>query len=167
MTAEIWKPVPGYERYEASNLGQVRSVARLTSNGRRRQTHILKPYTLSNGYMQVGIYAQPDRKRGMCVHRLVLMAFKGMPGEGLEGCHNDGNPANNRLENLRWDTRSANMADKLRHGRNHHANKTHCPRDHAYDDLNTIRDRTGRKRTCRTCKNFRRRELYVRKADRS
>ena len=31
-------------------------------------------------------------------------------------CHNDGDPANNHLENLRWDTYQSNEADKLRHG---------------------------------------------------
>ena len=31
-------------------------------------------------------------------------------------CHNDGNPSNNHLENLRWDTRKNNEADKIKHG---------------------------------------------------
>jgi len=34
----------------------------------------------------------------------------------MEGCHSDGNPSNNRLSNLRWDTRSANYDDARRHG---------------------------------------------------
>lgn len=34
----------------------------------------------------------------------------------MEACHFDGNPANNRLENLRWDTRTNNHADKRAHG---------------------------------------------------
>jgi len=35
----------------------------------------------------------------------------------MECCHEDGNPANNRLDNLRWDTHSANCKEKQRHGR--------------------------------------------------
>lgn len=31
-------------------------------------------------------------------------------------CHNDGNPTNNRSTNLRWDTPTANEADKAVHG---------------------------------------------------
>ena len=34
----------------------------------------------------------------------------------MECCHNDGNPLNNELSNLRWDTHTSNLNDKLRHG---------------------------------------------------
>src|SRR5262249_29683708 len=51
------------------------------------------------------------------VHRLVLEAFVGPCPPGYVACHHDGNTANNRLPNLRWDTQSANMADQARHGR--------------------------------------------------
>jgi hypothetical protein len=50
------------------------------------------------------------------VHRLVLEAFVGPCPPTMEACHSDGNPANNRLENLRWDTKAANAQDKIRHG---------------------------------------------------
>lgn len=50
------------------------------------------------------------------VHRLVLEAFVGPCPLGMECCHNDGDPTNNRLGNLRWDTRKANRADAIRHG---------------------------------------------------
>ena len=49
-------------------------------------------------------------------HRLVLEAFVGKCPQGMEGCHNDGNPFNNHLSNLRWDTPKNNHADKIRHG---------------------------------------------------
>jgi hypothetical protein len=51
------------------------------------------------------------------VHRLVLETFRGPCPEGMEGCHNDGNQLNNRLENLRWDTHLANVKDRAKHGR--------------------------------------------------
>jgi hypothetical protein len=50
------------------------------------------------------------------VHRLVLEAFVGPCPPGMECCHNDGNPLNNRLDNLRWDTRRSNQLDRNRHG---------------------------------------------------
>jgi hypothetical protein len=50
------------------------------------------------------------------VHRLVLEAFAGPCPEGRECCHEDGDPANNSLGNLRWDSHQANMDDMLRHG---------------------------------------------------
>lgn len=56
------------------------------------------------------------RGRKYRVHRLVLEAFVGPCPPGMECCHNNGNPADNRLENLRWDTRSANCLDAVQHG---------------------------------------------------
>lgn len=56
------------------------------------------------------------QKKNFKVHRLVLQAYVGPCPEGLECCHNDGNPSNNKLENLRWDTKQNNVKDKRRHG---------------------------------------------------
>jgi len=50
------------------------------------------------------------------VHRLVLQAHHGRGPEGALACHNDGNPANNAISNLRWDTNVGNLADKWEHG---------------------------------------------------
>ena len=65
--------------------------------------------------LMVGL-SDRGRRGQFRVHRLVLEAFVGPCPEGHEGCHNDGNPLNNRLSNLRWDTPSANNRDKERHG---------------------------------------------------
>lgn len=50
------------------------------------------------------------------LHRLILEHFVGPCPPGMEACHNDGNPANNALANLRWDTHVANLNDKIVHG---------------------------------------------------
>jgi HNH endonuclease len=50
------------------------------------------------------------------IAHLVLEAFIGPQSADLEACHNDGNPQNNRLDNLRWDTHIANVADMVIHG---------------------------------------------------
>lgn len=47
---------------------------------------------------------------------LVLLAFVGPRPKGMECCHNDGDPENNSLDNLRWDTHSSNVYDAIRHG---------------------------------------------------
>lgn len=36
----------------------------------------------------------------------------------MEGCHNNGNCTDDRLENLRWDTHSSNLLDRRQHGTN-------------------------------------------------
>ena len=63
------------------------------------------------------------RKQSFRVHRLVLDAFVGPCPEGLEACHENGNRIDNRLSNLRWDTRSNNHQDKLKHGTDHRGSK--------------------------------------------
>ena len=69
------------------------------------------------GHLTVGLRATPNGKvKRLYVHRLVLEAFVGPCPPGMECCHNDGNPANNALSNLRWDTRGANIEDAVRHG---------------------------------------------------
>lgn len=50
------------------------------------------------------------------VARIVLEAFRGPCPDGMECCHGDRNPRNNRIDNLRWDTPLANAADRERHG---------------------------------------------------
>jgi hypothetical protein len=57
-----------------------------------------------------------QKRRHTSIHLLVLEAFVGARPPGMEGCHNDGNPANNRLDNLRWGTLSSNRIDMLKHG---------------------------------------------------
>jgi hypothetical protein len=45
-----------------------------------------------------------------------MEAFVGIRPQGMECCHNDGNPQNNHWSNLRWDTPKNNHADKVKHG---------------------------------------------------
>lgn len=113
---ELWKDVPGYEGlYQASSLGSIRCISRLNRNGDRVILEkVLKPW-LCKGYPQVGIYKNGECKR-FCVHLLVLGAFRGARPGDFDACHNDGNPLNNRSDNLRWASRTDNHADKKLHG---------------------------------------------------
>ena len=146
---ERFSAIPGYENlYEVSNQGRVRS----TTGGRWRLpvARILKP-GWSGRYAQVTLYNNGIRRTHK-VHALMLKAFVGPRPDGMSACHNDGDPTNNTLDNLRWDTHRANMIDKVRHGnhRNMYANKTHCINGHEYTPPNTYIDPRGRRR-CRTC----------------
>jgi hypothetical protein len=148
---EAWKPVPGYEgAYEVSDAGQVRSLDRLDARGRRRTGKQLSLRKQPSGHLTVSLCL--DRlPRSFQVHHLVLMAFVGPRPEGMEGCHYDDNPSNNHLDNLRWDTRSANQLDSVRNGTHHMAARTHCPKGHEYTAGNTYLYPTNR-RACRECR---------------
>lgn len=74
---------------------------------------VLKPTPRKkSGHMVVCL----GRRCARLVHRLVLEAFVGPCPEGMECRHLDGNPANNRLDNLCWGTRRENCEDAVRHG---------------------------------------------------
>jgi hypothetical protein len=114
---EEWKAVPGYEgSYEALNIGGVRSLDRVDPRGNHIKGRVLAPSKLRNGYLAVSLY-----KNGVPhnhpIHELVLETFVGPRPEGMEVCHLDGNPYNNTVENLRWDTHAGNMQDMVSHGR--------------------------------------------------
>lgn len=83
------------------------------------------------------------------VHQLVLEAFVGPRPTGMFGCHWNDVPDDNRLENLRWASPSANRFDMIRNGHDHNAQKTHCHRGHRFSADNT-RIYAGR-RHCREC----------------
>ncbi len=87
----------------------------------------------------------------MFAHRAVLLAFVGPCPEGMEACHNNGDPLDNRVENLRWDTRSNNTLDKVAHGTHPMASKTHCKRGHEFTPENTKDGGAHYGRQCRTC----------------
>lgn len=118
---EIWKDIPGYEgRYQVSDAGNVRSLPRVGLQRSKKgclHSHkyigrVLKPRRKESGHLQVQL--NPDGN--FQVHRLVMLAFVGPCPEGNEVCHNDNNPANNRLDNLRYDTRHGNRVDMIRAG---------------------------------------------------
>jgi hypothetical protein len=115
---EHWKPVVGWEQlYEVSNLGGVRSVRRQSSVSKNRfyGGKQVKSILGSRGYLVVNLTGHGKRKQ-VFLHKLVLEAFVGTRPEGMEACHNDGNRCNPSIDNLRWDTRSANHQDKHKHG---------------------------------------------------
>lgn len=105
---------PGYRFGDDGSVWSCRS--RRYRDRFRPDWHQLRPQqTSKSGYRQVALHIDGVQK-GHHVHRLILEAFIGPCPEGLQVCHNDGDPSNNRLDNLRYDTCKGNEADKARHG---------------------------------------------------
>lgn len=133
---EFWQDVPGFGGcYEASSLGRVRSKARVVSKPHRNGSVVLQNYPERvlearpnpEGYVVLHISVD-GRRQSIGAHRLVALAFHGQPQRGQECCHNNGNPSDNRPDNLRWDSHLENNRDRLRHGnyargRDHHQAK--------------------------------------------
>ncbi len=152
--AERWIGIPEYEdRYEVSDLGRVRSLERRVPGrwaaGTRVPGRVLRPGRTTRGYFQVQLCRDGIISKRF-IHRLVLEAFVGPSPEGQQACHWNGDPLDNRLENLRWDTASANQLDNVRLGVHPNARKTGCPQGHPYSPDNTFVLPDG-KRACRTC----------------
>lgn len=128
---EIWKVIPGFEGYyEASSLGQIRSIRRKVDRKhpiadqiiyRYYGGKILKQHKLKNckplPYLYLTLSKDNFHYRFL-VHRLILMTFVGGCPNGQQACHNDGNRLNNNIDNLRWDTASNNQLDRHKHGTN-------------------------------------------------
>ncbi len=119
---EVWRDVVGFEGlYTVSDDGQVWTVERMTwlptrNLWRKQPGKLLKFKHIPTGHHQVSM-----RKNGQTinayVHRLVLLAFVGPCPAGMEACHfPDRDVHNNRVDNLRWGTRSDNVQDMITHG---------------------------------------------------
>lgn len=118
--AERWADVPGYEGYyQVSDAGRVKSLKRTVPmrDGRTYRVggKILRTKPGPGGYTIVCL-SKDGTEWGELLHRLVLAAFVGPCPPGMECCHEDGDPADNRLENLRWDTKTSNQQDRRKHG---------------------------------------------------
>lgn len=109
---EAWRPIPGWERYEVSDLGRVR-VGQQMKWAKAKVGQILAQ-TDADGYRTVNLSSGGQRKP-MKVHRLVLLAFR--PGGVGDSRHMNGIRHDNRLENLQWGTHAENCADTVAHGR--------------------------------------------------
>jgi hypothetical protein len=109
------RPIPDFNSYAATHTGKIFSLARQLIDGRHWRFQQLRPKPDKNGRLSVCLYRMRKQHR-MFVHQLILKTFVGPCPIGLECCHNDGNPLNNAVSNLRWDTRSSNARDAVRHG---------------------------------------------------
>ena len=110
---EIFKDVKGYEGlYKVSNLGNVKSLAKMQSNGKGnyyRQEIILKACDAGNGYFFVILY-KDKRKNIKRVHQLVAESFLNHTSKGHKIVinHIDLNKKNNKVENLEIVTQREN-----------------------------------------------------------
>lgn len=120
---ELWRNVVGYEGiYEVSNIGRVRTCEGKTTESVRHGTRhwkqriIKQKYGRRNGNKgnkDARVILWKDKKWSThLVSRLVARAWCDGYADGLTVNHIDGNPLNNRLDNLEWCT----IKDNIRKG---------------------------------------------------
>lgn len=108
---EVWKTIDGYEDYQISNLGRVKS---LLFNRER----ILKAGFNTKGYLSVILYKNKKPKT-IRVHVLVAMMFHGHKPDGTHKVvvdHIDNNKLNNRVDNLQLITNRENVSKGIKCG---------------------------------------------------
>lgn len=112
--------IPGYDRYLLVGEGNDWTVL---GPGPGIRPEIRKPWlpvrvrlNAEEGRPCLRLSTGDRRRHTIQLGRVVLLALVGPPPPGTECCHGDGDPTNNRIWNLRWDTRRANQLDSVRHG---------------------------------------------------
>ena len=94
LPGEVWKP---YESVLVSSFGRYKNSDGILSN----------PKSRPDGYIAIRINKKTNQ-----LHRMIAMAFQMPRREDQDTVdHIDGNPSNNRLDNLRW----ANRSEQVRH----------------------------------------------------
>lgn len=119
---EIWKDIKGYEGYQVSNLGRVRTHNKITYTEKHVARHwkdrILKfkGKTKATGY-RVDLW-KDGKPHSLLVARLVAFTFldKDINNHELTVNHIDGNRFNNNIENLELISLKENIQHAFRTG---------------------------------------------------
>ena len=106
---EIWKPVPSFPGYEASNFGKIRN---------EKSKRNLKSSLKKTGYLAISLQKEGYGNSGKSesAHRIVTSAFLGECPKGFQVNHKDGNKVNNTIENLEYLSASENAFHAVRLG---------------------------------------------------
>ena len=96
---EIFVKVKGYEGYEVSNTGKIKSL---------KTNRLLTPQKNNCGYLYILLTDSNKKVKINLIHRLVFDSFIGID-DGLEINHLDEDKENNRLDNLELITHEDNL----------------------------------------------------------
>ena len=146
-----WRPVPGYEGYEASDDGQIRSFRRYPEG------RVLSQRQTQGGYPCVAV-CRDGAKENKRVYQLVALAWLGPRPDGMHTRHLDGTKTNSHASNLVYGTPSENNRDQVLHGVDPWAKRNHCKNGHPLNEENVwlqwrphADGQVGPTRRCRAC----------------
>lgn len=112
---EIWKDIPNYEGiYQASNLGNIKSLSRKVCNGHRcyiSKEKQLKPCIKGNSYFIVNLFKN-NKTKTFYVHKLIAITFLNYTPDSRKIVidHINNIKTDNRLENLQIVTQRYNIS---------------------------------------------------------
>lgn len=101
---EIWKVVPEFPTYIASNLGRIKKAHSMIGSAGNPRKPRLNPVS---GYYEI-LFCENYKKTMRRLHRVIAQTFIGPIPSKMEVNHKDGDPSNNRAENLEIVTSSEN-----------------------------------------------------------
>lgn len=129
---EEWISIPSYEGYyEVSNLGRVKSVARIKSANRGgkyfKPEKILANAVDNSGYVRL-LLAKEGVKKKLKLSRLVALCFIPNPENKPYVNHIDCNKLNDTYTNLEWCT----QVENVKHAYENHLRSSNKGKRHAY-----------------------------------
>ncbi len=110
MIEEIWKDIPGYDGYQASNLGNIKSLYYRKRIKDKINPKIMSKVSHTGGYLRVNIKKDGEEYcKDKYIQSLIALAFLGEMPDGYEVNHIDGNKHNNNIDNLEYVTHKENL----------------------------------------------------------
>lgn len=118
--------LPGWPGYGSDNdnvfYSRWRACGRGKGGGSGSTTYLsatwrrLRPRPDKDGYLCLAFRRAGGKRKTVRIHRLVLERLVGPCPAGCEARHINGNPQDNRIDNLAWSTHKENCADRVLHG---------------------------------------------------
>jgi hypothetical protein len=142
---EEWRPVKGYEKYQVTSCGKVRSldcfIVEKTGMKRFKKGRILKCFLGPSKKSKVQYYYfSVGRGINIAVHKAVTAAWLEPAPDGFDQVnHIDGNSRNNKVENLEWSNKKHNMKHAIETGLYNNFGEKHTHAKLSQSDVDVIR----------------------------
>jgi hypothetical protein len=117
---ENWKKIEGYDYYEISDTGTIRSLEKQVYRSRFptgryiKKARILKAGLNTHGYPQIALTGNNGKRNWFQIHRLVATCFMTNTENKKTIKHKNGIKTDNRVENLEWMSQRENLLHSFR-----------------------------------------------------
>ena len=101
----IWKKIPNYSKYEASNCGLIKTFNWKNTG----KTAIMKPASDACGYLRTMLINDFGKTETIKVHRIIAQTFLLNEFNKSDVNHINGIKTDNSVINLEWNTRKENV----------------------------------------------------------